>query len=145
MQKINEMNYYRNILHLLLLFSRQKPSWNYRVALSVLKRPVVFLFTCKCIGNYNMNFPNAVSLVRRKHTTKIPFSFWMRPLTINSASRFVSHKLYHCNTRPTRQSIARKCMSSLAHHKSSEKKGLLTSAMLARAFRVHLLVLILKK
>ena len=127
MQKINEMNYYCNILHLLLQFSRQKPSWNYRVALSVLKRPVVFLFTCKCVGNYNMNFPNAVSLARRKH------------------SRFVSHKLYHCNTRPTRQSIARKCISSLAHHKSSEKKGLLTSAMLARAFRVHLLVLILKK
>ena len=118
------MNCYRNILHLLLLFSRQKPSWNYRVALSVLKRAVVFLFTCKCVGNYNMNFPNAVSLVRRQHTTKIPFSLWMRPLTINSASRFVSHKLYHCNTRPTRQSIARKCISSLAHHKSSEKKGL---------------------
>ena len=66
---------------------------------TALGRPVVFLFTCKCLGNYNMNFPNAESHVRRKHTTKIPFPFWTWPLTINSASRFVSHKLYHCNTQ----------------------------------------------
>ena len=87
------------ILRLCCIVSHQQPI-NWSPPAPILRLGSLWYSSAHYVCNYNMNFPNAVSLVRRKHTTKIPFSFWMRPL-INSASRFVSHKLYHCNTRPT--------------------------------------------